>query len=385
MSHTAPQAHTLIFGNHDNMGCIQQVSEAAAKRKHPILSVYVVSSNPDAERKLIFMFRHVPVRMYKLQNSDFFTPAQGLYPTMGVDRVAVLYAAKRTFGRRCPVLTIDGGTAMTYAALDANGCIVGGGIAPGIKIRLQSLHDHTGALPLIDHKKFQAAIEWSRQRNKPLSVFAKDTELAMMTTVCSELAGNLRNIVKQFLSSVANAGSDSNGDNKNNNNNNKNNSPTPDGDVYVVVTGGDGDLFRLLLQKDTGGIIPVEPGVEPIPDRVKIVYSKNFAHYGISELLYQKCLERPIDPQEQLRNKMVGLRVAVSSKTEPSGISRATVLSVDSDPPTENDPWSLASYSFLIRHDTTAKQQVLSLEAFFGKENNQMRFFFLVDLFCPLT
>jgi pantothenate kinase type III len=379
MTHIAPQAHTLIFGHHDNMGCIQQASEAAAKRRHPILSIYIVSSNPNAERKLIFMFRHVPVRMYKLQNYDFFTPTQGLYPTMGVDRVAVLFAAKRTFGNH-PVLAIDGGTAMTYAALDANGYILGGGIAPGIKVRLQSLHEHTGALPLIDHKHFQTAIQRSVQQNKPLSVFAKDTKLAMMATICSELAGNLRNVVKQFLSLLASNG----GIDENDNSNYDQKNMSPNSDVYVVITGGDGDLFRLLLQKDTCGIIPVEPGVEPIPNRVKMVYSKNFAHYGISELLYQKCIERPVDPEEELRNKMVGLRVALSSKTEVTGISRATVLSVDSDPPTNNNPFNLASYSFLIRHDTTAKQQMLSLETFFGKYQEKILPSYLKP-FIPLT
>lgn len=352
MTHIASQVHTLIFGNKDNLGCIQQASEVAARRKHPVLSIYVVSSNPDAERKLIFMFRHVPVRMYKLQNSDFFAPSQGLYPTMGVDRCAVLYGAKITFG--CPVLAIDGGTAMTYAALDKEGNILGGGIAPGIKVRLQSLHEHTGALPLIGHEQFQAAVEKCMQSHKPLPVFAKETDLAMMTTACSELAGNLRHIVKQFLAMVEANSDYSNGD--------------AASDVFVLITGGDGDLFRLLLQKDASGIVNVEPGVEPLPDHVKVVYSKNFAHYGISELLYQKCMERPVDPEEELRNKMMGLRVAVRSKLEASGISRAFVLSVDSDPsPTAEDTSSLSSYSFLIRHDNSAKQQMLSLKAFFGE------------------
>jgi hypothetical protein len=138
-------------------------------------------------------------------------------------------------------------------------------------------------------------------------------------------------------------------------------------DVYVLITGGDGDLFRLLLEKDASHIVEVERGVEPIPDHVKIVYSKNFAHYGISQLLYQKCMQRPVDPDEELRAKMMGLRVAVRSKSEKTGIARATVLCVDSDPPTGEDPSTLSTYTFLIRHDTSAKQQMLSLKAFYGK------------------
>ncbi|KAL3917654.1 MAG: hypothetical protein SGILL_004610, partial [Bacillariaceae sp.] len=356
MAHIAFQAHTLIFGESDNLGCIQQASEAAAKRKSPILSIYIVSSNPEAERKLIYMFRHIPVRMLKLQNTDFFTAEQGLYPTMGVDRVAVLHAAKVNFGS--PVLAIDGGTAMTYAGLDKDGNIMGGGISPGVKVRLQSLHEHTGALPLIDHAKFKEVLENSMKSKQPLPVFAKDTEVAMITSVCSELVCQLRNIIKQFAAAVARDDGFENGSSHN--------------IANVVITGGDGELFRLLLEKGASGIIPIEPGVEPIPDFVKIRWSKNFSHYGIGDLLYKQCLARPNDPNEELRNKMLGARMAMKSSVESSGISRATVLGVDFDPPcsmeqlhTADDSQSVSNYSFLIRHDNTAKQQMLSLKQFY--------------------
>ncbi|KAG7374592.1 Baf family transcriptional acitvator [Nitzschia inconspicua] len=352
MAHIPPQAHTLILGNKVNLGCSvsQQVNNvaasAAAKRKHSVLSIYVVSSNPDAERKLLFMFRHVPVRIHKLRNTDFFSFDQGLYETMGVDRTAVLYGAKITFG--CPVLTMDGGTAMTYAALDKNGRILGGGISPGIKVRLQSLHEHTGALPNIDHKDFQQAIETAMNNKQPLPTFAKETTVAMMTTACSEIACQLRNIIQQFL--VETVDTESNKEQK---------------DVYVVITGGDGDLFRLLLQQDAAHIIETEPKLQSLPEHVKIVYSKNFAHYGIGDLLYRKCTERPINPYEELRSKLMGLRVAVRSRTGKNGISIGTVICVDSDPPTTEDPSALSSYTFLIRHDMTAKQQMLSLREFY--------------------
>ncbi|MGK3745254.1 MAG: pantothenate kinase type III [Bacillariaceae sp.] len=56
------------------------------------------------------MFRDVPAKIFKLKNTDFFTPEQGVYPTMGVDRVAALYGAKLHYS--LPALVIDGGTAM---------------------------------------------------------------------------------------------------------------------------------------------------------------------------------------------------------------------------------------------------------------------------------
>ncbi|KAL3934864.1 MAG: hypothetical protein SGARI_003205, partial [Bacillariaceae sp.] len=345
MTHIAMQAQTLIFGGNDNFGCISEASEAAAKRKCPIISVYVVSSNPEAERKLIYMFRHIPVRMFKLQNTDFFSPDQGLYPTMGVDRVCVLYGAKHQFGS--PVLAIDGGTAMTYAGLDKDGRIMGGGISPGVKVRLQSLHEHTGALPNIDHGKFMAVLDEATNNNQPLPTFAKDTSVAMITTVCAELACQLRNIIKQFVGMVV---------------------AHLDHGVHVIITGGDGELFCQLLEPAASGIIHPEPDAQPIPGFVKITYSKNFAHYGIHQLLYEKYLQRPVDPYEDLRNRMQSARVAMKSTDEASGISRGTVLSVDFDPPSLEQPnavQDVANYTFLIRHDESGKQQMLSLTKFY--------------------
>jgi hypothetical protein len=177
----------------------------------------------------------------------------------------------------------------------------------------------------------------------------------MITTVCSELACQLRNIIKQFVADVM--GEVENG--------------RPHDDIHVIITGGDGELFRLLLDRNASDIIHVEPEVEPIPDFVKITYSKNFAHYGINNLLYQKCLQRPVDPYEELRNKMQSARVAMKSAIEKSGITRGTVLSVDFDPPSMEQPTApqdVSNYSFLIRHDETAKQRMLRLKDFYGKE-----------------
>jgi len=153
-AHVVSQAHTLIFGEdndnendngndnengnelhhgeHDNRECIlRNVSETAARRDAPGISVFVVSSNPAVEKKICFMFRDVPAKIFKLRNTDFFSPEQGLYPTMGVDRAAALYGARVHYGM--PALVIDGGTAMTYSAIDGKGNIVGGGISPGVQ------------------------------------------------------------------------------------------------------------------------------------------------------------------------------------------------------------------------------------------------------------
>jgi type III pantothenate kinase len=82
-----------------------------------------------------------------LQATDFYTLEQGLYPGMGVDRVASLKAASALFGY--PALVLDGGTAMTYGRGVMN--IIGGGILP-VSVKLASLHDYTNAASLTVQK-----------------------------------------------------------------------------------------------------------------------------------------------------------------------------------------------------------------------------------------
>lgn len=182
-AHVASQAHELIFGEKigDQKGSPKSISEAAAKRDAPGISVFVVSSNPTMEHKICHMLQGVPAKIFKLRNTDFFTAEQGVYPTMGVDRVAALYGARLHYG--APALVIDGGTAMTYTMLDSQGIVLGGGISPGVKIRLQSLADYTGSLPSIDHHQFKKTVEGAIAAKIPLPFFAKDTVTAMVRRV----------------------------------------------------------------------------------------------------------------------------------------------------------------------------------------------------------
>ena len=75
-------------------------------------------------------------------------PLQGVYPTLGIDRALALWGAGKTWG--WPMLVIDAGTALTLTAADANRCLVGGAILPGVSLQLESLAQRTAELPLVD-------------------------------------------------------------------------------------------------------------------------------------------------------------------------------------------------------------------------------------------
>jgi len=89
--------------------------------------------------------------------------------TLGMDRLAAAIGAW-SMQPGHDLLVVDAGTAITYDFVSAGGVYVGGNITPGIFLRFKSLHEHTGALPLVDS-----------EGDTPL--FGKDTETAIRSGV----------------------------------------------------------------------------------------------------------------------------------------------------------------------------------------------------------
>lgn len=73
---------------------------------------------------------------------------QGLYSTLGIDRALAVLGAGSQLG--WPILVIDAGTALTFTGADLNRRLVGGAILPGLGLQLQSLVQHTAALPIVE-------------------------------------------------------------------------------------------------------------------------------------------------------------------------------------------------------------------------------------------
>lgn len=75
--------------------------------------------------------------------SEYMTPE-----TLGRDRLAAVCGAHWLFAHE-NVLIIDAGTCMTYEVLSKDGIYLGGNIAPGLKMRLQAMHEFTAKLPIV--------------------------------------------------------------------------------------------------------------------------------------------------------------------------------------------------------------------------------------------
>lgn len=69
--------------------------------------------------------------------------------TLGADRLAAVVGAV-TLSPGRDLLIIDAGSCITYDLVDSQGCYLGGNISPGLHMRLQAMHEHTGRLPLVE-------------------------------------------------------------------------------------------------------------------------------------------------------------------------------------------------------------------------------------------
>ena len=110
--------------------------------------------------------------------------------TLGADRVAAVVGAQGEAPGK-DVLVIDAGSAITYDFLDAEGNYHGGNIAPGINMRLASLHEHTGKLPLV-----------TATGDTPWLGYNTETAIrsGVIRGICHEIEGYISEIKKKYPS-----------------------------------------------------------------------------------------------------------------------------------------------------------------------------------------
>lgn len=125
------------------------------QNEHPDLRKVILSAVKD----------YSPELRTALQNKfDFFLeldantplPIENCYrtpETLGKDRIAAVVGGFDLYPET-NLLVIDAGTAITYDILNEKHQYLGGNISPGIEMRYKALHQFTGKLPLIGHKKF---------------------------------------------------------------------------------------------------------------------------------------------------------------------------------------------------------------------------------------
>lgn len=93
-----------------------------------------------------------PQHILPVQN-HYYTPQ-----TLGADRLTNACGAWVQNGSKGPVLSIDMGTCIKYDVVNANGQYLGGGISPGLQMRLKALQHYTQKLPLVSPQGIPALV-----------------------------------------------------------------------------------------------------------------------------------------------------------------------------------------------------------------------------------
>mmetsp|Transcript_4977 Transcript_4977/g.9477 ORF Transcript_4977/g.9477 Transcript_4977/m.9477 type:complete len:533 (+) Transcript_4977:267-1865(+) len=272
---------------------IQAARERNESRGH-VPSMYLVSTNQEQTNLFCKLVSILPCRVYELQPLDFFSPDHGAYPGLGVDRMASLRGAISITG--LPALVIDGGSAMTYTAADADGKIIGGGISPGLKMRFQALEDYTYGLPGVNiEKEVEGLIRSATISNTPADIFAKETKMAMVVSTLNEMSSHMRSVVNVWMDKVG-------GPKKRKSNysdvQDKDESVKSNDDRIVALAGGSGNLLAKLLDENDGGVINTlqRPMIRAKP-------CNGILHFGVAWVLCQKSNKPHVEPNISTSSK----------------------------------------------------------------------------------
>lgn len=107
----------------------------------------------------------------------------------GIDRILNVAAAHEQLGKACVV--VDAGTAITVDACNDKGEFLGGAIAPGANLMLDSLHDRTARLPRV-------------QLAAPTTPFGKSTDDAIRHGVYHGIRGMVKELVENYATELGN-------------------------------------------------------------------------------------------------------------------------------------------------------------------------------------
>lgn len=129
---------------------------------------------------------------------------------LGPDRLALVAGLQAQYPNE-NALVICAGTAITYNFLQNGKIFRGGGISPGIQLRLRALKDYTAKLPLVEARRFTPLL-------------GHDTVTSIRSGVVWGVAAEIEGMIDYYEQEQANK--------------------------RVILTGGDLDLFADKLKKE---------------------------------------------------------------------------------------------------------------------------------------
>jgi type III pantothenate kinase len=106
--------------------------------------------------------------------------------TLGPDRFAAV-AGARGFTPTGALLVLDAGTALTYDFVNHHNQYLGGGIAPGLRMRYQALHHYTAKLPLLE------------PLDADVPLVGSSTESSLRSGVQNGMAAEMQGIIDRYV------------------------------------------------------------------------------------------------------------------------------------------------------------------------------------------
>ena len=157
--------------------------------RFPLIDKAIYCSVADEGIEIIKLLKKQNIKTMILDNSTLL-PITNAYKTpqsLGRDRIAAAVGAWSNHKNK-DILVIDLGTAITYDVVTADGCYIGGNIAPGITMRLEALHNYTMRLPLVEPTGI-------------CPLWGEDTTTAIRSGVLNGIVGEIYHYKKQLSQS----------------------------------------------------------------------------------------------------------------------------------------------------------------------------------------
>ncbi len=148
------------------------------------INVFVLSEVANYKDEVYWLQLHH--KTFVINRSQKF-PFKNLYKTpdtLGIDRMVLAAGAVFNFPyKNC--LIIDMGTCITYDYVTQQGHYLGGSIAPGMRLRFESLHEKTANLPLLSYESYD-------------EFYGNTTQTAILNGVINGMTYELNGYIEDF-------------------------------------------------------------------------------------------------------------------------------------------------------------------------------------------
>jgi len=167
---------------------------------HPTITDLMVASVGEIGTK-DFLAWDTTLKIHFVSHTTPF-PFQNHYATpqtLGIDRMVLAAGAVLQFPKQNR-LVIDAGTCITYDFVDANDLYHGGAIAPGIRLRYESLHRYTANLPLLSVE----SLPFDEHKQAQVNLIGSSTQESIHSGVVNGIVHEIDGFIDAYSAKFSN-------------------------------------------------------------------------------------------------------------------------------------------------------------------------------------